>query len=315
MPFTQPFATLRATDASTAGGKGASLGEMTQAGVPVPPGFVVLTSAFEYFLDEVGLKPSISNLLKQVALEDPASVETASTEIRKLILGALVPDVIETEILATYNILGAEYVAVRSSATAEDGSEASWAGELESFLDTTQETLIEHVQLCWASLFTPRAITYRFEKNLQDKSILVAVVVQKMVASEVAGVAFSVHPVTENPDHIIIEAGWGLGEALVSGVITPDQFVVDKKTSQLLDIYEGDQDRLLVGKSGGGIEWQALLPSQHGPKLSQAQVTELAQLVTHIEQHYGFPCDIEWALEAGHFYITQSRPITTLTKP
>jgi pyruvate, water dikinase len=230
MSYTKPFAELTKHDADTAGGKGASLGEMTRAGIPVPPGFVILTSAFEHFLDVTDLRQEVEANLETVDHSAVHTAERASEQIQNLILGAEMPGDIKQEIEATFKELGTEYVAVRSSATAEDGAENAWAGQLDSFLNTTGSTLLENVKKCWASLFTPRAIFYRIEKGLKDSHVSVAVVVQKMVESESSGIAFSVHPVTEDPNQLIIEAGWGLGEAIVSGSITPDSYVVEKET-------------------------------------------------------------------------------------
>lgn len=227
--YIKPFSELSKDDADSAGGKGASLGEMTRAGIPVPPGFVILTNAFEQFIDETDLRQEIEANLTDVDHEAVHTAERASEQIQSLILGAKMPGSIQKEVEVAFKELGAEFVAVRSSATAEDGAENAWAGQLDSFLNTTEAALLENVKKCWASLFTPRAIFYRIEKRLQDHHVSVAVVVQKMVNSESSGIAFSVHPVTEDPNQLIIEAGFGLGEAIVSGSITPDSYVVEKE--------------------------------------------------------------------------------------
>ncbi len=232
MAYTKTFEELGKSDAAVAGGKGASLGEMTKAGIPVPPGFVVLTDAFERFLDETDLRQEVA---AQLASVDPTVVHTAeraSEQIAGLIREASMPNDIADEIVSAFTALDAPLVAVRSSATAEDGAENAWAGQLDSYLNTTRETLLQNVQRCWASLFTPRAIVYRIEKGLAESHVSVAVVVQKMVTSEVSGIAFSVHPVTEDPNQLIIEAGLGLGEAIVSGSITPDSYVVEKAETE-----------------------------------------------------------------------------------
>jgi len=308
------FNQLGKGDAALAGGKGASLGEMTQAGIPVPPGFVVLAGTFERFIEEVDLVQEIDAILHTV---DPAAmhtVEHASEKIQALILQAQMPADIAAEIQTNFAALGAEFVAVRSSATAEDSAAAAWAGQLDSYLNTTKDTLLINVQRCWASLFTPRAIFYRFEKELHTQKISVAVVVQTMVASEVSGIAFSVHPVTEDRNQLIIEAGWGLGEAIVSGQITPDSYVVEKSPRRIVDTNVATQTRGLYRASTGGNEWRDIAESMASQQvLSNEQVLELADLVIKIEKHYGFPCDIEWAYEGGKFYIVQSRPITTLS--
>lgn len=312
-----PFSSLSKSDVGIAGGKGASLGEMTQAGIPVPPGFVVLASAFDRFIEETNLKQEIDARLEEVNPADMNSVDKASNVLRDVIHDTPIPNDLSQEILSAFDELGAAWVAVRSSATAEDSSIASWAGELETYLNTSRENVVEKVKQCWSSLFTPRAIFYRHEKNLIDARVSVAVVIQAMVQSEVSGVAFTVHPVTEDPDQMIIEAGFGLGEAIVSGQVTPDSYVISKKDKTILDIMLGNQTRKLVQSLEQSIEsnhWVELGDNGPKQKLTGRQIMELAELCERIEAHYGFPCDIEWAFAKGAFYITQSRPITTLRK-
>ncbi len=311
--FTKPFKELGKGNSSIAGGKGASLGEMTQAGIPVPPGFVVLADAFEHFLEETDLNVEIDSILHTVKNDEMHTVDKASEKIQRLILEAKMPEDIAKEIVTEFKKLGAKFVAVRSSATAEDSSEAAWAGQLDSFLNTTEKELLKNVQRCWASLFTPRAVFYRFEKSLHKTKISVAVVVQKMVESEISGIAFSVHPVTEDYNQLIIEAGFGLGEAIVSGQITPDSYVIEKNPRRIVDVNVSEQERGLFRLPKGGNEWKNIEKSEgEKQKLSDTQILELSELVLKIEKHYGFPCDIEWAFEKGKFYIVQSRPITTL---
>ena len=314
MEFVRHIPTLSMKDTYIAGGKGASLGEMSQAGIPVPPGFVIITHAFEQFLHDHDLNAEIVAQLATVNHQEMETIERASQAIRDIILQVEMSEGIKKEIIASFGQLNSEFVAVRSSATAEDGTSASWAGELDSYLNTTEETLLENVRRCWASLFTPRAIFYRFEKGFHTGNVSVAVVVQKMINSDVSGIAFTVHPVTEDPNQLIIEAGWGLGEAIVSGSITPDNFVIDKRDWSLVDSYIGDQQRKLIRKSGGGNEWVKVAKTRQSvQKLAADKVLQLAKLAVKIEQHYGFPCDIEWAMEDDEFYILQSRPVTTLS--
>ncbi|MDO8593430.1 MAG: PEP/pyruvate-binding domain-containing protein [bacterium] len=314
MDFIKEFKQIGKGDAGIAGGKGASLGEMMRAGIPVPPGFVILSSAFERFLEETDLNTEIDTVIHSVDQREMHTVENASEKIQALILNAKMPDDIAATIQDFYKKLDAEYVAVRSSATAEDSASAAWAGQLDSFLNTTEETLLANVQKCWASLFTPRAIFYRYEKELHKTKISVAVVVQKMVQSEVSGIAFSVHPVTEDHNQLIIEAGFGLGEAIVSGSVTPDSYVIEKTPRRIIDKNITYQSRALWRAENGGNEWRELSEEEGSkPALSDEQALALAEIILRIESHYGFPCDIEWAYEAGTFYITQSRPITTLT--
>ena len=297
-----------------AGGKGASLGEMTQAGIPVPEGFVILSNAFDRFIEETDLNVEIDAVLDSVDIKKIHTVENASEKIQAMVFSREMPEDIKTEILKFYNNLDFKFVAVRSSATSEDSASAAWAGQLDSFLNTTNETLLENVKKCWASLFTPRAIFYRFEKRLNKDKISVAVVVQKMIDSEESGIAFSVHPVTQDENQIIIEAGFGLGEAIVSGSITPDSYVVDKQGFSILDINANEQAKALYKKTKGGNEWKELGEKGKKQVLTEKEIVELSKLIVKIENHYGFPCDIEWAKEKiNSIYITQSRPITTIT--
>lgn len=298
-----------------AGGKGASLGEMTQAKIPIPPGYVILSTTFERFIESSeGMKEEIDAVLDTVDHKVTHTVENASERIQAIIKNSSVPEDISAEILKEFEKLDCEFVAVRSSATAEDSTNAAWAGQLDTFLNTTKANLINHVRDCWASLFTPRAIFYRFEKELQKQHISVAVVIQKMVQSEVAGIAFSVHPVTQDRNQMIIEAGFGLGEAVVSGQITPDSYIVDKTDESLIDINVNEQRKGMYRKKDElGNEWVDVHENKmNAQKLSGKEILELAKIVIQIEKHYGFPVDIEWALVKGLFYITQSRPITTL---
>jgi len=311
--YTAPFSKISKKDADIAGGKGASLGEMTQAKIPVPPGFVILADAFDRFLDETDLRQELDTLLKKVNYKDISSVEGFSIKIRALIDKAQVPADLNKEIVAAFKKLKTPFVAVRSSATAEDSSSASWAGELETYLNTTDKTLLKNVKLCWSSLFTPRAVFYRHEKKMLNTKVSVAVVVQEMVESEISGIAFTVHPVTQDKRQMIIEAGYGLGEAIVSGSITPDAYVVDKKDFSIIDINIAEQERQIVKCLRRGVKWTPVAKKlQEKQKLTGQQIVVLAKICANIEKHYKFPCDIEWAYNKKKFYITQSRPITTL---
>jgi len=340
------FDELSKKDVKIAGGKGASLGEMSGAGISVPPGFAVTAAAFDRFLHETDLKAEIDALVHELNYKDINRIDQASNTIRDMVHDARMPKDLQKEILEAYQELttmargrtsaaGATrgptsmLVAVRSSATAEDSSQASWAGELESYLNTTEKNLLGNVKKCWSSLFTPRALVYRNEKGMRKSHVSVAVVVQKMVQSEIAGVCFTVHPVTKDKHQMIVEAVWGLGEALVGGLVTPDSYIIDKRDWSFIDVSVSEQKKMIVrrnspparggvrggGSSGsGGGTREIAVPSklQNRQKLDGRQIIELAKLCAKIETHYKFPCDIEWALEKDKFYIVQSRPITTL---
>jgi len=312
MELIRDFQNLRKNDTAIAGGKGASLGEMTQAGVSVPAGFVILASAFDIFLEEADINVEIEALLHKLNFKNINSVNRISNEIRGLILNAEFPKDLAKEAIKEFSKLKASYIAVRSSATAEDSSVASWAGELESYLNATKQNLLEDIKRCWASLFTPRAIFYRFEKKLNKTKVSVAVVIQKMVQSEISGICFTVHPITKDYDQMVIEAGYGLGETIVGGKITPDTYVVRKKDWIILDKNIGQQKIMLLKNKNGNIEKRVPKAKQQKQKLSEAEILKLSKICRRIEKHYKTPQDIEWALQKGKFYILQSRPITTL---
>ncbi len=311
MQFVKTLHQVRKNDARQAGGKGASLGEMLNAGLPVPDGFVITSSAFERFLKETGIGSRIKKRLSMLDHEDATSMNEASKEIMSSIIKGTIPYAMKEEILFSFKALGVKYTAVRSSATAEDSASSSWAGQLDTYLNTNEQNLLGNIKKCWASLFTPRAIFYRFEKKLHRQRISVAVVVQKMVESEVSGIAFSVNPVLQGKNRLVIEAGYGLGEAIVSGQITPDNYAVERKPLKIVERKTSKQTRGLYRKPEGGDEWKQIKDGDK-QKLNDSQIFKLSSMILKIERHYGFPVDVEWAMEKGAFYVTQSRPITTI---
>lgn len=248
-----------------------------------------------------------------INVDDLESLEQHSEKIRGVIDSSSIPDEIQKEILNAYRSLSKTPVAVRSSATAEDSSIASWAGELESYLYVTQTDILNKIKLCWASLYTPRAIVYRAKRDMKLKDISVAVVVQKMVNSQMSGVCFTVNPVTKDRNDMVIEAVYGLGEALVQGIVTPDRYYVDKKEDVIIDIVTNAQKKMYIqNKTGGTNEVNVPNKKQLHQKITGKEIITLSEICKKIEKHFGSPQDIEWAIEKGKFYILQSRPITTL---
>jgi pyruvate,water dikinase len=213
-------------------------------------------------------------------------------------------------IMDYFDKLGADSVAVRSSAINEDGINAAWAGQLDTFLGCNRDNLLQKVEACWKSAHSPRARSYAQQKGITGSKV--AVIVQKMVQSEISGVAFSVHPVSGSETQIVIEAGMGLGEAVVSGSITPDTYVIERSTNQTLEKHVADQKKKLVRNEAGGTAWADITGSTSGQKLSDAQIVELCTLIKRIEAFFGHPVDVEWAITNNTIYILQSRPITTL---
>lgn len=295
------------------GGKGKSLSFLLKHNILVPNGFVVLSNAFEEFILQNNLSQKINLILEKVNKDKMDTIEFASEKIKSLILNSLFPFELENNIKSLYKELGLNLVAVRSSATLEDGFNDAWAGQLESYLNTEENALINNIRRCWASLYTSRAIFYRFQKKLHLTSISVAVVIQEMIQSEVSGIAFSVHPITQNVNELIIEAGFGLGEAIVSGKITPDSYTVRKDTLEIVNIYTNEQKKkLILGENNKNIWENICIQEKSKSKLNNEQIIELSKIVINIEKLHNYPQDIEWAFREGKFYIVQSRPITTL---
>jgi len=312
MKFIKDFKEIDKKDIQIAGGKGANLGELIKIGIPVPDGFIILAGAFEGFLEENDINVEIKKSWNRINIKDIESVEENSEILRDLISRGRIPKKIEEEILKEFDKLRTKYVAVRSSATAEDSKIDSWAGELETYLNTTKENLIENIKKCWSSLYTPRAIFYRFQRKLNHTPVSVAVVVQKMVQSDVSGVCFTVHPLTKDKNQMVIEAVWGLGEILVSGQITPDTYVIEKDTLNILDKNINLQEKMIVRSKVGNKLVSVPQAKQSKQKLSKEQIRKLSRICLKIENHYQYPQDIEWALENRKFYILQTRPITSL---
>ncbi len=310
--FTKKIDELNREDVMQAGGKGAFLGELTQKGATVPTGFVVLTSAFEQFVSAGHLHEHINHSLEEVR-KSQKSAKEAADELKSLFDKSEFPGEIAQEINQQFKMLGLELVAVRSSATAEDNAERSWAGQLESYLNITRSNLLHSVKKCWASLFSERAIAYRLSDPDNSESIQVAVVVQQMVNPEISGIAFSVNPVSENFNEIIIEAAFGLCEPVVQGEITPDHYVIEKASLKVVDIFPASQERGVYKLFDGTTGWKTIDPATAiRQKLNNAEIIQLAEKVIIIEKIAGFPSDIEWTYDNGQFYFVQCRPITTL---
>ncbi|MCL5996824.1 MAG: phosphoenolpyruvate synthase, partial [Chloroflexi bacterium] len=313
--YVLPFEQIRMVDSSLVGGKGADLGELTSAGFPVPPGFCVTISAFEQFIATQADIGRAYMLLDAIEPGDVERVRHASQQMRAILQQAPIPAAVAQAITQMWLMLGREHAyAVRSSATAEDLPGASFAGQQDTYLNVRGETaLLDSIRNCWASLFTERAILYRLQHGFGHRQISIAVVVQRMVEPQVAGVMFTADPVTGDRSIISIDASFGLGEALVAGLVSADLYQVDKRERRLLKRQIADKHMLIRPAPEGGtvrVELSGDAPTQ--PALTDAQVLELAALGARIEAHYGTPQDIEWALDAGGCTILQARPITTL---
>ncbi|WP_435151690.1 pyruvate, water dikinase [Haladaptatus sp. DFWS20] len=306
---------ISANDLELVGGKGASLGELTGADLPVPPGFVVTAGTYRKFIEETGIADELFEAV-DVDTEDSAALADAESRAEELILGTEIPAEMRQGILDAYDNLddGKAFVAVRSSATAEDLPDASFAGQQETFLNITRDDLVERVKQCWASLFTQRAIYYRQEKGFDHEIVDIAVVIQRMVDAEKSGVMFTSHPSTGDKK-IIIEAAWGLGEAVVSGSVSPDNYVVDRASGATEDITIADKKIMHTkdSETGETVERDVPEDKRNARVLSEDDISRLVELGEEVEAHYGTPQDVEWAIVGDDVFMLQSRPITTIS--
>jgi len=306
-------------DLPQVGGKGANLGEMTKAGFPVPDGFAVSVAAYDSFIEKNDLQKEIDNVLKTLDRNDPSQLNNASRQIERKILHSRVPKEVVKDITSAYKKLSGRLkkvlVAVRSSATAEDLPTASFAGQQATYLNIKGDAnLTETVKKCWASLFTARAIFYREENKISHKKVKISVIVQKMVQSEVSGVAFTIDPVTNDKDRIVIEAVWGLGELIVQGSVVPDSYVVQKETFSILSKKISDQSVQLIKQGQQTKEIEVPKKIRDLQKIRDEEIIELAKIADKLQKHYYFPQDLEWAKEGKNLYIVQTRPVTTTGK-
>ncbi len=311
-PYILTLADPRA-DLETVGGKGMSLARLSNAGLPVPGGFHVTTAAYRRFVTDNGLQDRILAALGAADVNVPATLEQAAQAIGRLFVEGQVPAEIHAAITAAYRPLADAPVAVRSSATAEDLPEASFAGQQETYLNIRGVTaLLAAVQKCWASLWTARAIAYRIQHHIDQNAVALAVVVQELVFADAAGILFTANPVNGRRKEALINAAWGLGEAVVSGAVTPDTLTVDKATGKIVQRQIAEKLVMTVRTEAGTSEEPVPSERRKKPALSAAQAAELVGLGTKIEALYGAPMDIEWARAGGRFAIVQARPITAL---
>src|SRR5215216_6131278 len=311
-----PFTAIDRSALTVAGGKAANLGELLRAGFPVPAGFCVTTAAYDLVAADAGLEPTLV-ALAGTQPEDTARLAALAKEARSHLSDAIVPDFLRQAIAEAYEGLGDGElvpVAVRSSATAEDLPQASFAGQQDTYLNVAGvESLLDAVRRCWASLWTNRAVSYRATNAIDPHSVRLAVAVQRMVEASVAGVLFTANPVTGKRRQAVIDANPGLGEAVVSGMVNPDHFVANTATGEIVERRLGDKRVAIMAGSGSGTERVELASGEDRASLSDGQVQALAKLGTRIEEHYGTPQDTEWAIDNdGEVWLLQARPITTL---
>ena len=322
MNYVEFFKQLSKDDIPVAGGKGANLGELTNAGIPVPPGFVVTAGTYQKFITETGIVDEINAMLATLNINNTSELHKVAENIKDLIVTTEIPLDIQTAIIESYNKLCMDVdnddvvVAIRSSATAEDLPDASFAGQQDTYLNISGiEDVLTHVRMCWASLFEARAIFYRAENDFDHSKVLIAVVVQQMVNSEKAGVMFTVDPSTGD-EEMLIEGAWGLGEGVVSGTVTPDTCRYDKVNDEVISYRINTKKTMFTKDPETGSTVQKEVPDDMKDKkvLTDNDLEQLTQLGRKIQKHYGAPMDTEWGIENDKVYMLQARPITTLDK-
>ncbi len=316
-PVVLDLADVSERDLALVGGKAGKLGELVREGLPVPPGFVVTTEAYRQFVAANGLDAVVSEAVAQIDEGRPGSAETASRTIRTAFESKEFPSELRTAISSAFEAYarrhGVQFSAVRSSATAEDLDDASFAGLQDTYLNVRgTEQVLESVRRCWGSLFTPRVLVYRQKKRIDHRGLRLAVLVQKMVDATVSGILFTKDPNT-GENHMIVEAGWGLGEAIVGGEVTPDHYVVDGATQKIVHKQLSEQKVRYVRAEGGGNRREEVPPDERSAqKLPDPRLARLVSLARLIESRYRRPMDVEWCADAQAIYIVQARPVTTI---
>ncbi len=319
--FVKTFAEMTRNDLQMAGGKAANLGELTQAGFDVPPGFCILSKSLDHHIECNSLAPRISSIVAEFDYEDFSLMEDKTAEIRSLIASVPIPDDLNSELVASIGeLVGPEnsFVAVRSSVAVKDSDISSFPGMMDTFhYIKGQADIIEHVKMCWASLWTLRATFNRMHKCIDHNLGLIAPIVQRMVDPEVAGILFTANPITGNRDEMVIESNWGLGESVVSGKSMNDFFLIDKSDLALKTRQIAKKSLMVCfdNEKGCGRKEQIVSPEMTSvPTILDDQVRHLAELGLKIEALFGFPQDIEWSYEKKQLFVLQSRNIRTLKK-
>jgi len=314
-PLILSFSDIRSSDLPLVGGKGANLGEMTNAGFPVPPGFCLTTVAFQQFITSSPESDTLYTRLDSLSTDDIESVREVGEQVRQALVGIHIPSEIADAVRRAWQETDARAAyAVRSSATAEDLPDASFAGQQDTYLNIIGEkALLDAVRRCWVSLFTDRAILYRVQNNFDHRDVQLSVVVQKMIMSEKSGTLFTVDPLTGHRHTLSMDASFGLGEALVSGLVTPDAYRVDKRTMTIIERQVSEKEVAIYPEKDGGTRQEMLdADKRKQSALTDDQILKLAKMGAQIESHYGSPQDIEWAIAEGRVYLLQARPITSL---
>lgn len=321
MDYVKFFNEMSKDDIPVVGGKCANLGEMVKVGLPVPPGFGVTAQSFKKFLKVKKLDKKIYAILKKTDVNNPTELERNTERIRKMIIKSSVPREIKTKIFSAYDalfrkrLMKYDIVIARSSATAEDLPDASFAGQQVSVYNIrNKKELLEAVKKCWASLFTARSTFYRESKGFKHEKVLIAVAVQKHLRSDKSGVGFTVHPSTGDKNQVMIESSWGQGDMVVSGAVTPDTFILNKKTGKTIERHISNKDEMKIfDVKKGGLKKITVPPKkQKIPSLTHKELKKLYELALRLEKHYKRPQDFEWAIEDNKVYVVQTRAVTVI---
>jgi Phosphoenolpyruvate synthase/pyruvate phosphate dikinase len=309
MTFVVPIASLRKTDVLLAGGKGASLGELVQAGAKVPPGYVVTSAAYKAYVEYNGIDKLIWRL--ESGQGNPLNL---AHEIREAFLRGEMPPDVNSEIIKLSDEFAGDFLAVRSSATYEDSPEFSFAGIHETYLGVVGRQVAEYVRRVWASNFEERAVTYKLDNRIPPSRVFMAVVVQKLLNPKAAGVAFSLDPLNGDRSVVVVESSWGLGEAVVAGEVNPDRFVVSKVTGEMIKrhVSSGKSVKYVL-EEGRVVKRETTAEEVAAPSLTEEEVKELAEQVIALERYFHYPVDVEWAVENG-VYTLQARPETVWSR-
>ena len=314
-PLTLNFDQLSAADLPRVGGKGANLGEMTRAGFPVPPGFCVTTDAFQQFMAASQAADELYPALEALAADDVEGVRRVGQQVRERLRVAPIPSPVAEAFVAAWETQGTEHpYAVRSSATAEDLPDASFAGQQDTYLNVIgRDAMLNALRDCWVSLFTDRAILYRAQNGFSHRAVALSVVVQRMILPQISGILFTADPVNGHRQIISIDASYGLGEALVSGLVSADLYKIDKRDGQIVETQVADKGLAIWPKAAGGTYREELTDERRTARvLNEGQLRQLADLGTRVESHYGSPQDLEWCIDGDQLYLLQARPITSL---
>ncbi len=304
-----PLSKVRGEDVPLCGVKGAQLGELMSIGLPVPDGFIVTTEAYRLFMEESSLDEEIAEMISQVSEDDHGDLSAISESVQNLMNKVEIGKKLSNQVLKSFRRLGATYVAVRGSTSIKEKPLVYFDGRVATSLNVKEETLLTNIEYCWSSLYSSRCLEFVFKEDMVDEVIYIAVVIQKMVNAESSGICYTIDPDGKKEGVIVIQAGWGLGEGVVSGIISPDRYIVDKESLKVVDVSVGEQMKEVTRDEQRHKIIDVPKKKQKARKIKDEQVIELARLATQVEEYYGVPQQLEWAFDNSLFSILQTRRI------